>query len=156
MRYELLEFDGELRMLVIGPSRSGSSTRTTCGPRSTGTCSQVVMTMAKNIDEWLDSVEPEGPARDATHIRRIIAAAEALEAADGELTAAVAAAREAGDTWDAIGVALGTSRQAAYQRFGKQGVSGSRKTGQRRPRRSTTTGKKAAPKRKALAANKRK
>jgi len=28
-------------------------------------------------------------------------------------------ARAAGDTWDAIGVALGTSRQAAYQRFGK-------------------------------------
>lgn len=24
MRYELLEFDGELRMLVIGPSRTGT------------------------------------------------------------------------------------------------------------------------------------
>lgn len=78
------------------------------------------MEMAKNIEEWLDTIEPDGPARDATHIRRIIAAAEALEGADVELTAAVAAARAAGDTWDAIGVALGTSRQAAYQRFGKR------------------------------------
>ena len=42
-----------------------------------------------------------------------------MSAADGELRAAVAAARAVGDTWDAIGVALGTSRQAAYQRFGK-------------------------------------
>lgn len=73
-----------------------------------------------DIEEWLDTVEPEGPARDAAHIRRIIVAAEALRTADTELTAAVAAARAAGDTWDAIGVALGTSRQAAYQRFGKR------------------------------------
>jgi hypothetical protein len=74
----------------------------------------------QELDAWLDSVEPDpSDARDATHIRRIIAASEALSAADGELRAAVAAARAAGDTWDAIGVALGTSRQAAYQRFGK-------------------------------------
>ncbi|MEE3066547.1 MAG: hypothetical protein VYA67_21835 [Actinomycetota bacterium] len=78
------------------------------------------MAKTKNIDEFLNTVEPAGPARDASHIRRIIAAAEALDAADDELAAAVAAAREAGDTWDAIGVALGTSRQGAYQRFGKR------------------------------------
>lgn len=73
----------------------------------------------KTFDEWLDSVEPDpADARDASHIRRIIAAAEALDAAHEELRDAVAEARAAGDTWDAIGVALGTSRQAAYQRFG--------------------------------------
>lgn len=72
------------------------------------------------VEDWLDSAEPEPTdARDASHIRKIIAAAEALEAAETDLRAAVAAARAAGDTWDAIGVALGTSRQAAYQRFGK-------------------------------------
>lgn len=73
-----------------------------------------------DIEDFLDSVEPAGPGRDATHIRRIIAAAKAVETADAELDAAVAAARAAGDTWDAIGVALGVSRQAAFQRFGQQ------------------------------------
>jgi hypothetical protein len=75
----------------------------------------------QTVDDWLDSIEPDpADARDASRIRRIIAAAEARNTAEKELRAAVAAARAAGDTWDAIGVALGTSRQAAYQRFGKQ------------------------------------
>ena len=79
-----------------------------------------VETDKQDLDAWLDSIEPDpADARDATHIRRIIAANEALSAADEELRAAVSSARAAGDTWDAIGVALGTSRQAAYQRFGK-------------------------------------
>ncbi|WP_099024342.1 hypothetical protein [Mycolicibacterium palauense] len=75
---------------------------------------------AQGVEDWLDSLEPDpANARSATHIRRIIAANEALDAAQAELNAAVAAARKAGDTWDAIGVALGVSRQAAYQRFGR-------------------------------------
>lgn len=75
----------------------------------------------QGIEDWLDSIEPNpADARDATNFRRIIAANDALEAAQDELRAAVMAARAAGDTWDAIGVALGVSRQAAYQRFGKR------------------------------------
>jgi len=100
--------------------------RTRCGRSSTSTSNEVVINMAnkvtneQDLDVWLDSIEPDpADARDATHIRRIIAANEALHAADDELRAAVASARAAGDTWDAIGVALGTSRQAAYQRFRK-------------------------------------
>src|SRR5205807_2580842 len=81
------------------------------------------LAMAKDeqgIEDWLDAVEPDpADARDASHIRRIIAAAESLGAAQSELHAAVAAARAAGDTWDVIGAALGTSRQNAYQRFGE-------------------------------------
>lgn len=83
------------------------------------------MTMAnvkhkQDLEDWLDSIEPDpADARNASHIRRIIAASEALGQAEGELRAAVAEARAAGDTWDAIGIALGVSRQAAYQRFGK-------------------------------------
>jgi hypothetical protein len=74
----------------------------------------------QSIDDWLDSVEPDSTAaRDASHIRRIIAAADAVDAAQVELRAAVGAARQAGDTWAMIGVALGISRQAAYQRFGQ-------------------------------------
>lgn len=68
---------------------------------------------------WLDSVEPNrSDARDASRMRRIIAAREAVDAASEELAEAVAAARDAGDTWAMIGVALGITRQAAYQRFG--------------------------------------
>lgn len=75
----------------------------------------------RTVDDWLDSIEPDAAdARDAGHIRQIIAAAEACNAAEAELRATVAAARAAGDTWDAIGVALGISRQAAYQRFGRR------------------------------------
>lgn len=72
------------------------------------------------LDDFLDRVEVKpADARDATHIRRIIAAKKAAADADTELIEAVAAARAAGDTWDAIGMALGTTRQGAYQRFGK-------------------------------------
>ncbi|MGA9493951.1 MAG: hypothetical protein WBV80_27430 [Mycobacterium sp.] len=79
------------------------------------------------MEAWLDAVDPDpADARDATHIRRIIAAAESVRAAQSELHGAVAAARAAGDTWDAIGVALGTTRQNAYQRFGDKRSVGSR------------------------------
>jgi hypothetical protein len=75
---------------------------------------------AEGIDARLDSIEPDpAGAAGATHMRRIAAAAAALTAAELELRAAVAAARAAGDTWDVIGLGLGVSRQAAYQRFGK-------------------------------------
>lgn len=58
------------------------------------------------------------PARDAAHFRFILAASENLAAAEKELRQAVHAAREAGDSWAAMGAALDTSRQAAQQRFG--------------------------------------
>jgi hypothetical protein len=82
----------------------------------------MAITMARNErapQAFLDSVEPDpADARDPSRLRRIIAAAESLDAARDELRAAVAEARAAGDTWDAIGAALGTTRQAAFQRFG--------------------------------------
>lgn len=57
----------------------------------------------------LDQLDPKTTqARDAKNLRRIIAARKGLEAA----------AREDGDSWAAIGLALDTTRQAAYQRFG--------------------------------------
>jgi hypothetical protein len=68
----------------------------------------------------LDRVDPSThPSRDAASFRRIIAARKALEEAKQELRDSVAAAREAGDSWTVIGAALDTTRQAAYQRFGK-------------------------------------
>lgn len=68
----------------------------------------------------LDSVGPTTHAsRDAQYFRRIIAARQAVDNAETELRDAVAAAREAGDSWAVIGAALDTSRQNAYQRFGR-------------------------------------
>ncbi|MFM8597877.1 MAG: hypothetical protein ACKOB8_02560 [Mycobacterium sp.] len=72
-----------------------------------------------DVEAWLDNLDVEpGDVRDGVHCRRISAAAEAVRDAEGKLRDAVAAARAAGDSWAAIGVALGISRQAAYQRFG--------------------------------------
>lgn len=73
-----------------------------------------------NIETWLDNLEVDpAKARDGRHMRRIAAAATALTAAETELNDAVAEARASGDTWAMVGTALGVSRQAAYQRFGK-------------------------------------
>lgn len=77
------------------------------------------MTMRTRKDETgPNSVAPES-LRDAIHFRRIIEAKKALEAADRELHDAVAAARAAGDSWTVIGAAMGTTKQAAFQRFSK-------------------------------------
>lgn len=59
------------------------------------------------------------PARDAVRTRRITAAQKGITTADAELLAAVAAARTAGDSWTAVGAALGTTRQNAFRRFGR-------------------------------------
>jgi hypothetical protein len=68
----------------------------------------------------LDELDPSNMvARDAQHFRRIVAAREGIDIAEGELRDAVRAAREAGDSWTVIGVALDTTRQAAFQRFGR-------------------------------------
>ncbi|OHV05115.1 hypothetical protein [Mycobacterium talmoniae] len=68
----------------------------------------------------LDQLDPEVTrARDAAAFRRIVAAVDAVRDADAELVEAVKEARERGDSWTAIAVALGTTRQAAQQRFAK-------------------------------------
>ena len=73
------------------------------------------------LDELDPATTPAEDVRDAKHFRRIIAAREAVEDADAQLRAAVQAARDAGDSWTIIGLALGVSKQAAYQRFGRSG-----------------------------------
>ena len=68
----------------------------------------------------LDQLDPTAhPARDAVHFRRILAARKAIADAEQELHDAVKAARDAGDSWTIIGAALDTTRQAAFQRFGR-------------------------------------
>lgn len=75
----------------------------------------------KNADATgLDALAPsEVQSRDALHFRKIIAARKKVAEAEQELRDAVQAARDAGDSWTVIGAALDTTRQAAFQRFGK-------------------------------------
>ena len=56
--------------------------------------------------------------RTAADFRRITAARTAAAKAEAELKAAVRAARANGDSWEAIGAALGTSARTAQERFG--------------------------------------
>jgi hypothetical protein len=77
-------------------------------------------TKTRSDGTGLDSLDPQTqPARDAIHFRRILAARHSLAEAERELREAVKAARDAGDSWTVIGAALDTTRQAAFQRFGK-------------------------------------
>lgn len=75
-------------------------------------------TNINDIEKLLDNLDPAAAdARDAVHFRRIIAAKAAVVEADRELHDAVRAAREAGDSWLSIGLALGVTKQAAQKRF---------------------------------------
>ena len=59
----------------------------------------------------------DGGERDP--LTAVIAAHDTVRAAEQRLRRAVRAARAAGETWEVIGETLGTTRQAAYQRFGR-------------------------------------
>ncbi|MDK7197896.1 hypothetical protein QP431_06730 [Actinotignum sanguinis] len=81
--------------------------------------------MKRSIEEMLDEVENanggEGPDPIATvddpYLAQIAVAQIELHAADNRLDAAVARARAAGKTWQAIGDVLGMTRQGANQKF---------------------------------------
>jgi hypothetical protein len=59
---------------------------------------------------------PAAPPIDPLHW--VTQAQTQLHAAEAELAATVIRARQAGESWTAIGASLGTTRQAAQQRFG--------------------------------------
>ena len=56
--------------------------------------------------------------QDAAPLRRIVDARRGVDDADRALHDAVDAARVAGFSWGTVGLVLGTTRQAARQRFG--------------------------------------
>ncbi|MGG7464708.1 MULTISPECIES: hypothetical protein [unclassified Plantibacter] len=77
-------------------------------------------TKRTSTDAWLDSLAHRTEqARDGAHLRAIGEALTELEAAQARLDQAVHNAHDAGDSWAAIGVVLGTTRQAAHKRFGR-------------------------------------
>ncbi|NBQ43227.1 MAG: sigma-70 family RNA polymerase sigma factor [Mycobacteriaceae bacterium] len=76
---------------------------------------------AEAAEQWLDSLDPAAidlANADASRLRRIGNAVRAVASSQNELASAVAAAREHGHTWSQIAAMLGTSRQAAQERFG--------------------------------------
>jgi len=77
---------------------------------------------ADDAERWLDSLDPAAiasPDADASHLRRLGAAVRAASTSQVELVDAVAAARNHGHTWTQIATMLGTSRQAAQERYGE-------------------------------------
>lgn len=73
-----------------------------------------------DVEHMLNELDPATvTARDAAHFRRIQAAQDGVTQADRELHDAVRSAREAGDSWLSIGMALGVTKQAAQKRFGQ-------------------------------------
>jgi hypothetical protein len=72
-----------------------------------------------SVDEFIDSIDPS-TLRDGIHLREISAAKHAVESSQDQLRDAVRKARLAGDSWTMIGIALGTSKQNAYRKFGKE------------------------------------
>jgi hypothetical protein len=88
--------------------------------------------MARSLDEIIehadqlaamfesDDFNPE--MRDAWALRELIAAAEDRSAAEARVDQAVTTARADGISWGLIGMALGTSGEAARQRYGHRGA----------------------------------
>ena len=74
-----------------------------------------------DVERWPDGIDPNVDAgRDGRHLRAIGAALTALEEAEDALRKAIADAHDTGDSWHAIGVVLGTSRQAAHRKFARK------------------------------------
>ncbi|MEV1131367.1 hypothetical protein [Agromyces sp. NPDC049794] len=80
-------------------------------------------TPAHEVEEWLDSLDPERIEwKDAAHLRAVAKARDELGQAEQALRAAIRDAHDHGDSWTAIGMVLGISRQAAHRKYaGGQG-----------------------------------
>lgn len=92
---------------------------------------QEILDHADEIAARFEAFEPVDEGRDATMLRRLLAAVIARSDADRAVIQAVVDARQAGDPWNAIGLVLGTSGEAARQKYGEFIAASS---GGRRPR----------------------
>jgi hypothetical protein len=81
---------------------------------------QEILDNADQLARRFEQFEPEADqVRDAAPLRRIHVAVAARSDAERELASAVAEARESGLSWAVIGAYLGTSGEAARQRYGQ-------------------------------------
>lgn len=96
-------------------------------PRTT----EEILKHADDLARRFEEHEPDPEQiRDARPLRDIASAFERRAIAERDLTAAVHVARGEGHTWAAIGAMLGTSGEAARQRYGAPPAG---KAGARRP-----------------------
>jgi hypothetical protein len=75
---------------------------------------------AEDAERWLDSLDPAAiasPDADASRLRRVADAVRAVASSQAELADAVPEARAHKHTWTQIAAMLGTSRQAAQERY---------------------------------------
>lgn len=81
---------------------------------------QWILDHQDELAERFEKFEPQ-PAdeRDPDAFRRLLLAASRRAEVESEVAAAIAAARDAGYSWAMIGGAIGTTGQAAQQRYGK-------------------------------------
>lgn len=80
---------------------------------------QEILTHAEELARQFEDHDPD-PAqiRDATSLARIRELVLARSAIERDIITAIAAARDEGHSWGAIGAMLGTSGEAARQRYG--------------------------------------
>lgn len=80
---------------------------------------QEILDNADALADQFEALDPDSLEwHDAAPLRRIRAAVVARTAAERELAEAVAEARAAGLPWGAIGAYVGTTGEAARQRYG--------------------------------------
>jgi len=73
---------------------------------------------AAGVEEWLDNLDPATiRLEDITDLRAVAEAVNKIAVAQGALEEAVKAARANGRSWGRLSMVLGTSRQAARERF---------------------------------------
>jgi len=73
---------------------------------------------AERFEKLADRLDPAtADVEDASDLREIAEAADAVRVDEARLTEAVQVARARGYSWNRIAVALGVSRQAARQRY---------------------------------------
>ncbi len=84
-------------------------------PRTT----QEILDQAEELATRFEQHEPiKANVKDATALRTVHAAFQARADAEWQLSEAVVGARQDGHSWAAIGTMLGTSGEAARQRYG--------------------------------------
>ena len=81
---------------------------------------QEILDQAEELATRFEQHEPvEANVRDASALREVHAAFQSQADAERHLTQAVVEARGEGHSWAAIGAMLGTSGEAARQRYGR-------------------------------------
>lgn len=80
-----------------------------------------IVAQADELAQKFEDFEPEpGSAKDATPLRMVREAFEDYALAQRRLAERVAVARASGHSWAVIGTMIGTSGEAARQRYGKK------------------------------------